>query len=154
MKKTLLLCALLLLGACAGVFGLAKKPEVSVAGLQLVQLGLFEQRFALKLRVQNPNEVELPIDGLVFEIEVNGQAFVKGLSDKAVTVPRFGEAVIEVQATSKLANALKQWREFQKSGRERIDYRLFGRLQLAGIGSVPFDRRGDLPLPTLDAPSK
>ncbi|HPT48993.1 MAG TPA: LEA type 2 family protein [Accumulibacter sp.] len=147
MKKTLLLCMLLLLGGCAGLSGLTQKPELSVAGLQLAHLGLFEQRFALKLRVQNPNEVELPIDGLVFEIEVNGQAFVKGLSDKAVTVPRFGEAVIEVQATSKLANALKQWRELQKSGRERIDYRLFGRLRLAGIGNVPFDRRGDLPLP-------
>ncbi|HMV06417.1 MAG TPA: LEA type 2 family protein, partial [Accumulibacter sp.] len=79
-------------------------------------------------------------------VEVNEQPFVKGLSDKAVTVPRFGEAVLEVMASGTLAKALNQLRELQKGGRERIDYRVVGRLSVSGIGSVPFERSGDLPL--------
>ncbi len=147
MRRVLLIVSLVVLSACAGLGGLAHPPEVSVAGLSAAQIGFFEQRFALKLRVQNPNDVELPINGLTFTIELNGQPFLTGLSDKAVTVPRFGEALIEVMATSTLGSALKQLRELQKGGQQRLDYRIVGRLNLSGLGSVPFERRGDLQLP-------
>lgn len=155
MKKSLPIVVLALwLTACAGVFGLAHKPEVSVAGLNLLQFGVFEQRFALRLRVQNPNDVELPIRGLSFDIQLNGQPFVRGVSDKTLTVPRYGEAVLDVAATSTLGNAVRQLRELQKAGQERIDYRLIGHLQLQGLGSLPFERRGDLQLPALDNPPR
>jgi len=158
MRSCLAIVSIALLSACAGLGGFSQKPEVSVAGLNLVQLGLFEQRFLLKLRIQNPNDVELPINGLNFEIELNGQAFIKGLSDKAVSVPRFGEAVLEVMATSTLGSALKQLRDLQKGGRERVDYRIVGRINvsglgnvpLSGLGNVPFERRGDLQMPAVD----
>jgi LEA14-like dessication related protein len=128
-RRGLVILSIALLSACAGLGGLSQKPEVSVAGLKLVQVGVFEQRFILKLRVQNPNDVELRINGLSVEVEFNGQPFITGLSDKGVTVPRFGEAVLEVMATSTLGSALKQLRELQKGGRERIDYRIVGRHQ-------------------------
>ena len=50
-------------------------------------------------------------------------------------------------ATSTLGSALKQLRELQKGGQQRLDYRIVGRLNLSGLGSVPFERRGDLQLP-------
>lgn len=152
MRRGLIILSIALLSACAGLGGLSQKPEVSVAGLKLVQVGVFEQRFILKLRVQNPNDVELRINGLSVEVELNGQPFITGLSDKGVTVPRFGEAVLEVMATSTLGSALKQLRELQKGGRERIDYRIVGRLNLSGIGTVPFERRGDLQMPAVVSP--
>lgn len=151
MKRTLLIASLACLVACANLAGFSRQPEVGVAGLQLLQLGLLEQRFALQLRIRNPNEVDLPIDGLDFAVDLNGQPFLKGSSNKAVTVPRWGEAVLEVMATSTLGNALKQLRELQKGGRERVDYRIAGRLGVAGVGTLPFERRGDLPLPLLEA---
>lgn len=149
MKRFLAMLLIVLLSACAGLVGLAQKPEVSVAGLNLVQMGLFEQRFALKLRIQNPNDVELRINGLSFEVELNGKSFLTGLSDRGVTVPRFGEALLEVSATSTLASALNQLRELQKGGRERVDYRIFGRLSVSGMGTLSFERGGDLQLPVL-----
>lgn len=154
MRRSLAVVLITLLSACAGLAGLSQKPEVSVAGLNLVQVGVFEQRFALKLRVQNPNDVELRINGLSFEIELNGQSFLTGVSDRGVTIPRFGEAVLEVSATSTLGSALKQLRELQKGGRDRVDYRIAGRLNLSGIGTVPFERRGDLQMPAVDGSPK
>lgn len=145
----LLACVLLALGACAGLTRLQEKPQVSLAGLDLAELGLFEQRFVLQLRVQNPNEVELPIRGLSFDVELHGQPFAKGLSDKAVRVPAFGEALLEVKATSNLASVLRQLRELQKSGREQTDYRIFGTIAVEGLGRLPFDRSGDVRLPNL-----
>lgn len=151
--KRLVWIVLLLLAACAGVGGLTQKPEISLAGLDLLELGLFEQRFLLKLRIENPNDVDLPIKGLAFDVELNGLPFAKGLSDRAVTVPRLGEAVLDVRATSNLGSVLRQLRELQKAGRERVDYRIFGSIAVDGLGRVPFDRRGDVPLPRFGAPS-
>jgi len=145
---------LILLAGCAGLSGLSQKPEVSLAGLDLLELGLFEQRFLIKLRIENPNDVALPISGLVFDIELNGQPFARGLSDKAVTVPRMSDAILEVQATSDLGRVLRQIRELQKSGRERVDYRISGRISLEGVGSIPFERKGDLSMPLFDLPRK
>ncbi len=106
----------------------------------------------MKLRVHNPNDVDLPINGLVFDVELNGLQFAKGVSNKAVTVPRMGDALLEVAATSQLSNVLRQMRELQKDGRDRIDYRIYGSFALEGLGSVPFERKGDLQIPFFDVP--
>ncbi|WP_313951338.1 LEA type 2 family protein [Accumulibacter sp.] len=153
MRKGLFIVLFALLSACASLNGLTQKPEVAIVGIDLLQLGFLEQRFALQLRIRNPNDVDLPIDGLSFEIEVNGQSFVSGLSDKRVSVPRFGEALLEVIASSTLAGALKQFHELRKGGRDRVEYRIVGRLNVSGIGSVPFERRGELQMPGSSAPA-
>lgn len=153
-RRSLFIVLFALLSACASLNGLTQKPEVSIAGIDLVQLGFLEQRFALQLRIRNPNDVDLPIDGLSLEIEVNGQPFVSGLSDQRVTVPRFGEALLEVAATSTLAGTLKQFYELRKGGRDRVEYRIVGRLNVSGFGSVPFERRGELQMPGSGAPAE
>jgi len=151
-----LFCCLLLavLAACAGLSGLSQKPEISLAGLDLLELGLFEQRFAFRLRIRNPNDVALPISGLTFAVDLNGQPFASGLSDKAVTVPRFGEAVLDVTATSNLGSVLRQLRELQKGGRERVDYRLSGRVMVDGLGALPFERKGEIEMPEIEPPRR
>jgi hypothetical protein len=62
--------------------------------------------------------------------------------------------VLEVMATSTLGSALKQLRELQKGGRERVDYRIVGRLNVAGGVSLPFERRGDLQMPAVESPPR
>lgn len=153
MRRVLWLLVLFV-AACAGLGGLSQKPDISLAALDLLEMGVFEQRFVMTLRVQNPNDVDLPIRGMTFDIELNGQHFAKGLSDKAVTIPRMGEALLEVRATSNLGSVLRQLRELQKGGRERIDYRLYGQIALDGLGRLPFERKGDLQMPIIDAPRK
>lgn len=150
--KRLLCCLMLLwLAACAG---LSQKPEVSLAGFELLELGLFEQRFACKLRIRNPNDVALPISALTFGVELNGLPFASGASDKAVTVPRQGEAVLEVTATSNLSGVLRQLRELRKSGRDQADYRLSGYVTVDGLGRLPFERKGELTIPMSESRRK
>lgn len=143
-----LLLMLAFLAGCASLAGLREKPTVTLAGIDVVEIGLFEQRFALRLRVQNPNDVELPINGLSFDVALNGQAFAHGVSDAAVTVPRYGEATLNVQATSSLGSVWRQLREMEKGGREKLTYRVSGTLALAGLGRVPFEHQGDIAPPT------
>ena len=70
--------------------------RVTVAGLDpLVGQGL-EMRFSLKLRVQNPNDAPIDYDGISVALDLNGTPFASGVSDRSGTVPRFGEAVLDV----------------------------------------------------------
>lgn len=145
--KILGLLAALLLTACAAF--VSKPPEVTLAGLDLESIGLFEQRYVLQLRVRNPNDADIPVDGLSFEVEVNGTHFASGISNQAVTIPRLGEAVLEVPATSNLASFLRQWRDPEQGGPAGLDYRIHGSLRVAGHGALPFDHEGEVPLPSL-----
>lgn len=141
-----LLCVLTLSG-CATLPGTLTPPEVSLADLRLIDVGLFEQRFGLSLRVLNPNEVDIPVEGLSFTLELNDTTFATGVSNESVTIPRLGEAVVDVQAVSTLTGLLHQLRRLSQ-GEQGITYRIHGTLSTGGmLGGVPFDRRGEIEWP-------
>ena len=133
------------LGGCAGLQLGMKKPEVSVANIRLLDGNLLEQRFLLTLRVMNPNTSEIAIEGLTFKVDLNGQPFAKGVGNQPVVVPRLGEAMVEVTATTGLGGLLRQFKAFK--GREKVDYRISGRLVTGNFGGIDFDQTGEVELP-------
>jgi LEA14-like dessication related protein len=144
---------LLWFAACLSLTACATAPwgneplSVTLADVSLIEAGLLEQRFGLKLRVQNPNPVEFSVSGLSFEVELNGQAFAKGVSNRGAIVPALGEAVIEVEAVSTLSGILRQALEMQHNRPEEIRYRLKGKLYAGPLVPYPFDFTGSLKLP-------
>jgi LEA14-like dessication related protein len=50
-----------------------------------------EVRFAVKIRVQNPNGTNVNYNGVALDLEINGQPFASGVSDQSVqfrAIPR------------------------------------------------------------------
>ena len=147
MKRCLASClAGLLVLYISSCSGLSKKPEITLAGIDFVGLGLLEQRFVLKLAIRNPNEVDLPVNALNFDVELNGRHFASGASERPLIVPRRGESVLEVMTVSRLGNVLKQMREAQKGGRDRMAFRIYGNAEVEGFGRLPFERMGEIPV--------
>jgi LEA14-like dessication related protein len=135
-----------LVGGCAGLQLGMKKPDVAVVNIRLVDGNLLEQRFLLNLRVTNPNTTEISIEGLTFAVDLNGQPFAKGVSNQATVIPRLGDGIVEVTATTGLASFLKQFKAFGK-GREKVEYRIKGRLVTGNFGGINFDQTGEVGLP-------
>ena len=133
------------LGGCAGLRLGMQKPEVSVANIRLLDGNLLEQRFLLTLRVMNPNTSEIAIEGLTFKVDLNGQPFAKGVGNQPVVIPRLGEAMVDVTATTGLGGLLRQLKAFK--GREKVDYRISGRLVTGNFGGIDFDQTGEVELP-------
>jgi LEA14-like dessication related protein len=142
---------LLALAACAAVPSRVEPLWVTLADLRPAKIGLLEQEYALKIRVQNPNQVEIPLSGLSYQVELNDEPFAKGVSRQSTTVPPFGEVLLDVSAVSGLSGILDQLSALRKAGPERITYRLQGRLASPSRGSVPFDQKGSLDLSGLAA---
>lgn len=141
------LVAVLTLTGCAALF--LRPPTVTLAHLEVIEAGLFEQRFAFKLRVLNPNDREIAITGLSFEVEVNRQPFARGVSNEPVTLPALGEALLDVTAVSGLAVLLRQLDEAFRGSRGEMTYGITGRLVTVDYGSLPFAESGKLDLPRL-----
>lgn len=141
-----LLALLLALSGCAG-FGLQDPPSVDVVGMEPMPGEGMETRFALKLRVQNPNETPIEFDGVFVELEVRGSKLASGVSDRTGVVPRFGEAVITVPMSVPVGAMIRQMIDLATSERVRTDYRMRGKLSGPAFGGYRFESAGQLQLP-------
>lgn len=129
--------------------------QVQVVGVESLPGEGLELRLLCKLRVQNPNDAPIVYDGVYVELEVRGSTFASGVSDASGTVPRFGEAVLEVPvAVSAMRFARQAIGLFTSSDRSRIDYVLRGKISGPGFRSVRFESKGaiDLSAATSAAP--
>jgi LEA14-like dessication related protein len=123
------LSALLTTALAAGCVVLgpqAEPPRVSMADLGVVDAGILEQRFRMKLRIQNPSSIELAVKGVDVRVELNGKLFMTGLGHDEVSVPALGTATVEVEAFSTLTGIVRQFNAFTQGERKTLSYRMQG----------------------------
>jgi LEA14-like dessication related protein len=138
---------LAVLSGCSTLPGKPEPPRVNLVGLQLVSMELFEQRYQVRLRIKNPNAYELPIQGIDFRLDINGQAFADGVSNRSVTVPAYGEQVISLEVSSNLIQVFRQLQSLENSRSPGFEYRINGTVAIGDYGQrLPFDYAGDMQL--------
>lgn len=132
---------------CASLAG-PDALRVNVVGVEPLAGEGLELRFAVKLRVQNPNDIALAFDGVAVDLELGGRGLASGVSDASGEVPRFGETVLVVPVSIPAYAVLRQVLAFTDgSRREEIAYALSGKLGSGTLGGVRFSSSGTLKLP-------
>lgn len=147
--------AVMLAGAfvagCATVGGLSEAPRVSLVSITPVGFQLLEQRFRVTLRVQNPNDRDITIRGMDYEIVVNDKMFAQGVSGKPVSIAAWSENTAEVEVVTSLARFIEQLHGLGARAKPAIDYAISGHVSVDGIPfPVPFEYRDTLALPGLE----
>ena len=138
------------LGACGGAaLSDAEIPEVSLAGMNFTEVGLFEQGFILELRLKNPNDFDIPVDALDFALDVNGAPFAEGLTNEDFVLPASAEIVVPIDVSIATQDLIERVTSIG-TGR-RLEYQLTGSADIGSWfnSSVPFDRSGKLVLPDI-----
>ncbi|HYL04237.1 MAG TPA: LEA type 2 family protein [Steroidobacteraceae bacterium] len=124
-------------------------PRLSIVGVQLVSSDLLEQHFKVRMRVENPNDRVLPVGGISYTLEVEGEPFASGESDASFVVPALGEAQFDMNVTTNLAGTLTGLlaRGPDALG-QGVPYRLSGKVSLSRgwLRSLPFAERGSFKL--------
>jgi LEA14-like dessication related protein len=146
--RALLALALLAAGCVSTLPPALEAPRVTLAGLSLVDIGLFEQHYRIDLRIENPNPYSIAVVGLEYQLDLNGRTFARGVSDHHLTVSRLSTQIASVEAVSTLADFLRQTDSTGGGSNEAFSYRVHGKLHLRGRSSpLPFDYRGEIALP-------
>ena len=138
---------LLSLSACA-LFPNRDPVNINVVGIEPLTSQDLEVRFAIKLRVQNPNETAIDYNGIALDLEVNGHALASGVSDQSGTIGRFSETVVSVPVSVSAFSVLRQTLGLsQTQTLDNLPYVLRGKLAGGLFGTMRFVERGTLDLP-------
>ena len=136
------------LNGCASLVSKPEPPIVKLVGITLTQADLLEQTFILKLQLSNPNDYALPIRGLRYQLDINGQEFAHGGNLDEVTLPAKSDAIVEVDAKTNLQAWIKQLRNI--GDKDKVAYRIHGKIAAPGANlQLPYDHRGETSLASL-----
>jgi len=144
-----LLSVLLLVLGLAGCAAFSQRDplNVQVAGIQPLSGEGLELRMAVKLRIQNPNDMALDYNGVALDLEINGRRLASGVSDARGSVPRFGETVLSVPMTISAFSAARQALGLAEHiGMDEVPYVLRGKLAGGLFGTQRFVEKGTLDL--------
>ncbi|MSO71860.1 MAG: hypothetical protein EXQ88_07635 [Alphaproteobacteria bacterium] len=121
-------------------------PQVSIAAMRIVGANLLEQEFELTLRLTDPNTFDLDVDGMRFRLRLNERDFLEGQSNRAVRVPRLGEAQTTARGRTTLLDVMQQTMALADATEFR--YALEGVVFAAGAppSGLSFTKRGELNL--------
>lgn len=139
---------LVLLSACGVLSPRLETPKLDVVGIEMMKSDMFQQRLKLRLKVQNPNDVALPIKGVTTDVEIAGEKFASGVSGAEFTVPAFGESEFDMIVTANMAAALVRMLGSKGDKRDEVEYRITGKVSLASglLRSIPFSETGTFKL--------
>ncbi|MBT2341119.1 MULTISPECIES: LEA type 2 family protein [Pseudomonas] len=141
-----LLMILLNLSACA-LFPHRDPLNINVVGIEPLPSQDLEMRFAVKLRLQNPNETTIDYNGVALELEVNGRELASGVSDQTGSIPRFSEAIVSIPVSISAFSVLRQTLGLsQTQSLDNLPYVLKGKLAGGLFGTMRFVDRGTLDL--------
>lgn len=101
------------------------------------RMTVFEQRYDIALRIQNPNQIDLPLDGISYSVALNGQEFARGVSHDRETVPALGERIVHVMVSSNAMDWIRQIAEIQAHPDMNPSYRVSGTLYVRGYTTTP-----------------
>jgi LEA14-like dessication related protein len=145
-----LLATLLIAIALSSCASLAPRDplRIDLVGLEPLPAQGMEMRFAVVLRVQNPNDAAIDYDGLALQLDVNDQPLASGVSDQSGQVPRYGEALLRIPLTISAFSVLRQaWAASGYPNGRGLPFELRGKLGGGLLGTTRFSDAGTLNWP-------
>lgn len=124
-------------------------PEISVSNIMLQNVGLFEQEWEVTLRAYNPNDKNINIKQLSYELLLDDKRFARGNSNAKIALPANDSAVFSTRVTTQLLNTLNQLRKLNLAPGQAVPYQITGKARVGLVpNAIPFKTSGEVPLPS------
>ncbi|MGW8192921.1 MAG: LEA type 2 family protein, partial [Desulforhopalus sp.] len=113
---------ILLLGGCAALRSDYEPPGITLNSFQLLPADSIAPRFAIGLRIINPNAQPLPLLGIAYDVAIEDEKVLRGVANDLPTVEAYGEQDIVLEASVDLLGGVKLITSLINSPREEIRY--------------------------------
>ncbi len=147
LSLSMLLAAFSGLSGCSTwVTGSFIQPDVKLVKVDVIKARLVEQEFLLRFRIDNPNDVSLPVRGLSYTVYLNDVLLASGESDRWFTVPASGHHVFDVPVRTNLWRHVRYMVKLLEKPDEPIRYRLQGEVRTGLLfgKDVRLQRNGEI----------
>jgi len=145
LRMLLVAACAVLLAACSTMGSKLEAPSIEVLDVQMLSTDMFAQRFKVRVKVVNPNDLELPVTGLEYTILMMGDSFAEGMSTESFVLPALGEAEFDMLVTTNFVSSFGRLLSRVQGGKlENIDYEIAGKIMVdkGMIRKIPINHRG------------
>ncbi|MCF9008730.1 LEA type 2 family protein [Pseudomonas carnis] len=127
---SLMLALTLGLTGCASWFeDDAPPPHVSLVTVVVERANLLEQKSKLYFRVDNRDDADLTVRGLVYKVSLGNLVLTEGESNEWLTVPPRGHKFFKVSVRTNLWPQVREVVQMLKNPDRPVPYRLEGELK-------------------------
>ncbi len=150
LKRCLLLLGvpvLMLLAGCAGMQGGFEQPTVTVSSFRMLPSNTAVPRFEIGLQISNPNRTELRLQGIVYNIDLEGHRILSGVSNQLPVIPAYGTGDVLLQASPDLLSTIALFSDLFSQRRDSLQYTLDANIDIGSrFRRVHVERSGEVPL--------
>ena len=140
----LALCALL--PGCSALVPHLKAPELKVVAVNFIGGDTHHQQLRLRIQVTNPNDRQIAVRSIDYQVALAGDHFAEGTSAEPFTVPASGQTEFNLNASADLGTLVRVLGKHL--GDAALDYQVTGTAHLAEglLRDIPFKSHGQLAL--------
>jgi LEA14-like dessication related protein len=132
--RCLFFTALLFVSGCAVMNPDYEEPIVELVSFKVLPATGFEQNFEIGLKLTNPNNFDLPFNGISYQLSVAGETLAQGVAANIPTARAYAESRFGVPVSTSLMGGIKVIRALMVSQGQNISYQLKAKLDIA----IPF----------------
>ena len=129
-----LVAVLFFLSGCATINLDYEEPSLELVSFKALPANGFEQNFEIGLKLTNPNNFELPFNGISYQLSVAGETLAHGVASNIPTAGAYGESRFVVPVATNIMGGIKVIRALMNSQGQDISYQLKAKLDIA----IPF----------------
>lgn len=144
LRTTALILIMLLLTSCASMTPDYEELDLELTNLKLLPIQGLEQRFRLSFRLTNPNNIEFPVEGISFKLNLRGIKVATGVSDETFVLQPLSESTFDVDVSASLFGSGRLLLDIVQSKTQEINYDINAKIFTSkGLwGSIPVTRSG------------
>lgn len=155
-KHSRVILTLFILYSIIGCAQLAKhsdtiKPTAKLTGTSIANIGFDKVNLVFDLAVTNNNPVALKLTGLDYELKIDNQSLLSGVTAQAISLKANSTSSVQLPITLKFADLKKLSSEVWS--KDTINYHLktnFNiKLPVIGNYAIPVEKQGELPVPKI-----
>jgi len=128
-----------------------KEPKVSFHSVELANINITGLNLISKVKIENPNSIEIPFPETDWNLILNNNSFLKGTVKKDQKIKARDSVIIDIPVNLNFMNILNTFTSFK--GRKNIGYKvaLGVKIPIPLLGDKTFnlERDGELPLPQM-----
>lgn len=121
-------------------------PDLKVVGLSFLGGDTRHQQLRLRVQVTNPNDRQIAVRAIDYQVALAGSRFADGNSAAPFTVPALGQSEFELNVNADMVGLINVMGAHLND--TSLDYEVTGTLHLAEglVREIPFKSHGQLPL--------